>query len=83
MNEGEIDKHAYNFPALKMFFRSWSEWQNLIKNSYKKTANQWTNVANARDKEFKNGPSKICGRQSLKTSKGYGLLKHTTYLQIF
>ena len=27
------------------------------------------------DKVFKNGPSKICGRQSLKRFKGYGLLK--------
>ena len=27
------------------------------------------------DKVFRNGPSKICGTQSLKTLKGYGLLK--------
>ena len=27
------------------------------------------------DKVFKNGPSKICGRQPLKTFKGYNLLK--------
>ena len=27
-----------------------------------------------RDKVFKNGPSKICGRQPLKNLKGYGLL---------
>ena len=27
------------------------------------------------EKEFKNGPSKICGRQPLKNLKGYGLLK--------
>ena len=27
------------------------------------------------DKVFKNGPSKICGRQPLKNLKGYGLLK--------
>ena len=27
------------------------------------------------DKVFKNGPSKICGRKSLKNLKGYGLLK--------
>ena len=27
-------------------------------------------------KVFKNGPSKICGRQPLKNLKGYGLLKH-------
>ena len=26
---------------------------------------------------FKNGPSKICGRQPLKNLKGYGLLKQT------
>ena len=26
------------------------------------------------DKVFKNGPSKICGRQPLKNLKGYGLL---------
>ena len=35
------------------------------------------------DKVFKNGPSKISGRQSLKNLKGYGLLKQTTSLQIF
>ena len=70
MNESEIDKHAYNFPALKMFFRSWSEWQNLIKSSYKKTANQWTNVANARDKEFKNRPSKILWKTIFKNFEG-------------
>ena len=28
------------------------------------------------DRVFKNGPSKICGRQLLKNLKGYGLLKH-------
>ena len=27
------------------------------------------------DKVFKNGPSKICGRQPLKNLKGYGLLR--------
>ena len=27
------------------------------------------------DKVFKSGPSKICGRQPLKSLKGYGLLK--------
>ena len=31
-------------------------------------------------KVFKNGPSKICGRQSLKNFKGYGLLKKTISL---
>ena len=30
---------------------------------------------NKRDKVFKNGPSKICGRQTLKNLKGYCLLK--------
>ena len=35
------------------------------------------------DKVFKNGPSKICGRQPLKKLKGYGLLKQTISLQIF
>ena len=29
------------------------------------------------DKVFKNGSSKICGRQLLKNLKGYGLLKHS------
>ena len=32
------------------------------------------------DKVFKNGSSKICGRQSLKNGKGYRLLKQTLYL---
>ena len=32
------------------------------------------------DKVFKNGPSKICGRQPLKNLKGYGLFKNNFYL---
>ena len=35
------------------------------------------------DKVFRNGPSEIYGRQSLKNLKGYGLLKQTISLQIF
>ena len=35
------------------------------------------------EKVFKNGPSKICGRQPIKTLKGYGLLKQAISLQIF
>ena len=35
------------------------------------------------DKVFKNGPSKICGRQPLKHLKEYGLLKQTMLLQTF
>ena len=35
------------------------------------------------DKVFKNGPSKICGRQPLKNLKRHGLLKQTKSLQIF
>ena len=38
------------------------------KGSYKLSMNIWENV-------FKSGPNKICGRQPLKTLKGYGLLK--------
>ena len=34
-------------------------------------------------KIFKNGPSKICGRQPFKNSKWYGLPKQTISLQIF
>ena len=34
-------------------------------------------------KVFKNGPGKICGRQSLKYLKWYGLPKQTISLQIF
>ena len=35
------------------------------------------------DTVFKNGPSKICGRQPLKNLKRYGLLKQTISLQNF
>ena len=35
------------------------------------------------DEVFKSGLSKICGRQPLKSLKGYGLLKQTLFLQIF
>ena len=34
-------------------------------------------------KVFKNGPSKICGRQPSKNLKCYGLPKQTKSLQIF
>ena len=40
----------------------------------------WTNIW---DKVFNNGPSKICGRQSLKNLKGHDLLKQTISFQIF
>ena len=36
-------------------------------------------VHNVWEKVFKNGPSKICGRQLLKDLKEYGLLKQTTH----
>ena len=36
-----------------------------------------------REKVFKSGPSKNCGRQPLKNLKGYGLLRQTIFLQIF
>ena len=36
-----------------------------------------------RDKIFKNGQSKICGRQPLNNLERYGLLKHTISHQIF
>ena len=35
------------------------------------------------DKVLKNGPSKICGRESLKNLNGYGLLKQTISFQDF
>ena len=36
-----------------------------------------------RDEVFKNGPSKICGRQPLKNLKVYGLLKQAVHIQMF
>ena len=33
--------------------------------------------------EWTNGQSKICGRQPLKTLKGYGMIQQTIFLQIF
>ena len=36
-----------------------------------------------RDKVFKNGPSKVCGRQPLKNLKQYSLVSQTISLQIF
>ena len=36
-----------------------------------------------RDKVFKNGLSKVCGRQPLKNLKKYGLVSQTISLQIF
>ena len=35
---------------------------------------------NIQHKVFKNGPSKICGRQSLKNLKWYGLPKHLSFV---
>ena len=40
-------------------------------------------LKNIWDKVFKNGLSKICGRQLLKNLKWYGLPKQTISLQIF
>ena len=44
----------------------------------------WVKIINKRcyiwDKVFKNEPSKICGRQSLKNLKSYGLLRWTISL---
>ena len=45
-------------------------WQAITK------PNIWDNV-------FKNGPRKICGRQSLKILKRYGLFKQNMSLQIY
>ena len=39
---------------------------------------QSTNILDIWDKVFKSGLSKFCGRQPLKDSKGYGLLKQNT-----
>ena len=44
---------------------------------------QYTRMINIWDKVFKNGPSKICGKQPLKNLKGYGLLGQTISLQFF
>ena len=41
------------------------------------------NVMDKWDKVFKNGPSKICGRQPLNNLKRHTLLKQTISLQIF
>ena len=40
-------------------------------------------VSDRWDKVFKNGPSKICGREPLKNVEGFDLLKQTIYLQSF
>ena len=45
-------------------------WLHLSRNS---SRNIWNKV-------FKNGPSKICGKQPLKNLKGYGLLSHIVCL---
>ena len=49
---------------LKLFFCFMSYFSLIMRHA----SFIWSNV-------FKNGPSKICGRQHLKTLKGYGLLK--------
>ena len=48
----------------------------LIKKSVFDIMNIWSKV-------FKNGPSKICGRQPLKNLKRYGRPKQTISFQIF
>ena len=52
---------------------------------YEKEYNRTTKTIgkHVSDKVFKNVPSKICGRQSLKKLKRYGLLKETISIQFF
>ena len=40
-------------------------------------------LSNIWDKVFKSGPSKICGRQPLKTSNGYGCLSRPYHFKFF
>ena len=40
-------------------------------------------MKNIRDKVFKSGPIKVCGRQPLKSLKENGLLKQTISPQMF
>ena len=48
----------------------------------KKSA-EWEKLWNLWVKIFKNGPSKICGRQPLKNLKWYGLPKQNTLTPMF
>ena len=70
----------------KTFYSSLSmpNWRILQKNQqisiWKKTNKIWSDKW---DKVFKNGPSKICGRQPLKNLKGYGLLKQADHTYPF
>ena len=57
-----------------------SVWSNLEKGSFKdvlkySSSECWKILREIWNKVFKNGPSKIYGRQPLKYLKGYGLLK--------
>ena len=45
----------------------WQTLPKLLKLQARKGSNKWNKV-------FKNGPSKICGRQPLKNLSGYGCL---------
>ena len=56
---------------------------NTIHYFHKKFHNSCFTQALKRDKVFKNGPRKICGRQPLKILTGYGPLKQTIFFQIF
>ena len=58
----------------------------LIPKKKKRTVEWFENVSIHSmkwDKVFKNEPSKICGRQHLKNSKGYGLLKRPYVFKFF
>ena len=55
-------------------------WKNINrKYCYIGTGIEWVKW----DRVFKNGPSKICGRQPVKNLRGYGLPKQTIPLQTF
>ena len=77
-----------NYSKLTSFFK---RFQNLI--WWIKTLSllwNWSGICssgsfyrNISDKVFKNGPTKICGRQPLKNLKWYDLLKQTYHFQFF
>ena len=61
--------HKKGHKVLKVFFSSKSNCKISLKIYMQIINGKWVKV-------FKNGPSKICGRQPLKNLKLYGLPKH-------
>ena len=76
--------HKINISQLNNYWAKNLDFTDIkVPNKSTKTPNKYLTMTNIWLKVFKNGPSKICGRQLLKNLKWYGLLTQNISLQNF